>query len=105
MNTAFCCCSYADGRAETRTERDRWAGVLRAGGDPIATRKGATAAVPSSDPAVTRVVVTKAAQVGYTESLGNIIGFHIDQDPGADPGGAADRRNGRNLVGNRALAP
>jgi phage terminase large subunit GpA-like protein len=25
--------------------------------------------------------VTKAAQVGCTESLGNIIGFHIDQDP------------------------
>ena len=34
-----------------------------------------------SDPAVTRVVVAKAAQVGYTETLGNIIGFHIDQDP------------------------
>ena len=34
-----------------------------------------------SDPAVTRVVVAKGSQVGYTECLGNIIGFHIDQDP------------------------
>jgi phage terminase large subunit GpA-like protein len=34
-----------------------------------------------SDPAVTRVVVAKAAQVAYTECLGNIIGYHIDQDP------------------------
>jgi phage terminase large subunit GpA-like protein len=34
-----------------------------------------------SDPTVQRVVVAKASQVGYTETLGNIIGFHIDQDP------------------------
>ena len=34
-----------------------------------------------SDPTVTRVVVAKGSQVGYTECLGNIIGFHIDQDP------------------------
>ena len=34
-----------------------------------------------SDPAVIRVVVAKGSQVGYTECLGNIIGFHIDQDP------------------------
>ena len=30
---------------------------------------------------MTRVVVAKGSQVGYTECLGNIIGFHIDQDP------------------------
>ena len=36
-----------------------------------------------SDPTVTRVVVAKGSQVGYTECLGNIIGFHIDQDPAA----------------------
>ena len=34
-----------------------------------------------SDPTVTRVVVAKGSQVGYTECLGDIIGFHIDQDP------------------------
>jgi phage terminase large subunit GpA-like protein len=34
-----------------------------------------------SDPAITRVVVAKASQVGYTETLNNVIGFYIDQDP------------------------
>ena len=37
--------------------------------------------VAISDPTVTRVVVVKGSQVGYTECLGNIIGFHVDQDP------------------------
>lgn len=34
-----------------------------------------------SDPAVTEVVVMKSAQVGYTEVLGNIVGFFMAQDP------------------------
>ncbi|GGC68496.1 phage terminase large subunit family protein [Chelatococcus reniformis] len=33
-----------------------------------------------SDPTVQAVVVPKASQVGWTEILNNIIGFHIDQD-------------------------
>lgn len=32
-------------------------------------------------PEVREVVVMKSAQVGWTESLNNTIGFHIDQDP------------------------
>ena len=34
-----------------------------------------------SDPAVRQVVVMSAAQVGKTEVLLNVIGYHIDQDP------------------------
>ena len=34
-----------------------------------------------NDPNAHRVVVCKAAQVAYTECLGNIIGYYIDQDP------------------------
>jgi phage terminase large subunit GpA-like protein len=34
-----------------------------------------------SDPTVTRVVVAKGSQVGYTEALNNVLGFYIDQDP------------------------
>lgn len=34
-----------------------------------------------TDPATTRVVVAKASQVGYTEGLGNIVGYFVDQDP------------------------
>ncbi len=34
-----------------------------------------------TDPTVTRVVVAKASQVGYTEALNNVVGFYIDQDP------------------------
>lgn len=35
-----------------------------------------------SDPAVQRVVVAKASQIGYTDSvLGNTCGYYIDQDP------------------------
>ena len=34
-----------------------------------------------SDPTVTRVVVAKGSQVGYTECLGNVLGYFIDQDP------------------------
>jgi phage terminase large subunit GpA-like protein len=33
------------------------------------------------DEGVTEVVVMKSAQVGWTESLNNTIGYHIDQDP------------------------
>lgn len=33
-----------------------------------------------SDPAIERVVVMSSAQVGKTEILLNVIGFHIDQD-------------------------
>ncbi|GGC90452.1 terminase [Chelatococcus reniformis] len=34
-----------------------------------------------SDPTVKSIVVPKAAQVGWTEILNNIVGFHIAQDP------------------------
>lgn len=34
-----------------------------------------------SDPAVREVVVMKSAQVGWTEMLLNVIGYHVDQDP------------------------
>lgn len=34
-----------------------------------------------NDPAVEAVVVMKSAQVGWTEILGNVIGFFIDNDP------------------------
>jgi phage terminase large subunit GpA-like protein len=34
-----------------------------------------------SDPTVRQVVVMSAAQVGKTEVLLNMIGFHVDQDP------------------------
>jgi phage terminase large subunit GpA-like protein len=34
-----------------------------------------------SDPAVREVWVQKSAQVGWTEILNNVIGFHVDQDP------------------------
>lgn len=34
-----------------------------------------------SDPRVREIVVMKSAQVGWTEILGNVVGFHIDRDP------------------------
>lgn len=34
-----------------------------------------------SDPAIRTVVVMSSAQVGKTEVLNNLVGFHIDQDP------------------------
>jgi phage terminase large subunit GpA-like protein len=34
-----------------------------------------------SDPAVRQVVVMSVAQVGKTEVLLNMIGFHVDQNP------------------------
>jgi len=34
-----------------------------------------------SDPAVETVVIMSSAQVGKTELVNNIVGFHIDQDP------------------------
>ena len=45
--------------AEARIERDRWARVLRAGGDPIAERKGAAIAVPSFGEVADAVVESK----------------------------------------------
>lgn len=33
------------------------------------------------EPGVRELVVIKSAQVGYTEAINNIIGFHIDQEP------------------------
>jgi integrase len=45
--------------AEARIERDRWAGVLRAGGDPIATRKGEATAVPSFGTMADEVIEAK----------------------------------------------
>lgn len=34
-----------------------------------------------NDPRVREVVVMKSAQVGWTEILGNVVGYHIDRDP------------------------
>ena len=34
-----------------------------------------------SDPAVKEVWVMKSAQIGWTEILGNVVGYHVDQDP------------------------
>lgn len=34
-----------------------------------------------SDPLVTQVVVMKSAQVGWTEIINNVVGYHIHQDP------------------------
>src|ERR1700679_2079980 len=34
-----------------------------------------------SEPGVSKVVVAKGSQVGFTECLNNILGFYIDQDP------------------------
>jgi len=34
-----------------------------------------------SDPSIEDVVVMKSAQVGWTEIIGNVVGYHIDQDP------------------------
>lgn len=36
-----------------------------------------------NDPTVREVVVQKSAQIGWTEILGNVVGFHIDRDPAA----------------------
>jgi len=34
-----------------------------------------------NDPLVREIVVMKSAQVGWTEILGNMVGYHIDRDP------------------------
>lgn len=34
-----------------------------------------------SDPSILEIWVMKSAQVGYTEALNNVVGYHIDQDP------------------------
>lgn len=34
-----------------------------------------------SDPAIERVAVMKAAQVGYSEVILNVLGYYVDQDP------------------------
>ena len=34
-----------------------------------------------SDPAVEQIVIMTGAQVGKTELLNNVVGFHVDQDP------------------------
>lgn len=34
-----------------------------------------------SDPAVKEVWVMKSAQIGWTEILNNVVGYHVDQDP------------------------
>lgn len=34
-----------------------------------------------SDVSISRVVIAKASQVGYTECLGNVVGYFVDQDP------------------------
>ena len=31
-------------------------------------------------PSITRIVVSKAAQVGYTEAINNVLGYFMDQD-------------------------
>jgi phage terminase large subunit GpA-like protein len=34
-----------------------------------------------NDPAIEKIVVAKAAQVAYTETINNVLGYFIDQDP------------------------
>lgn len=34
-----------------------------------------------NDPLTREIVIMKSAQVGYTELIGNVVGFHIDRDP------------------------
>lgn len=34
-----------------------------------------------SDPYLREIWVMKSAQIGWTEILGNVVGFHVDQDP------------------------
>ena len=34
-----------------------------------------------SDPTIQQIVVMKSAQVGWTEIIGNIVGYYVDQDP------------------------
>jgi len=34
-----------------------------------------------NDPGIERIIVPKAAQVAYTESVNNVVGYFIDQDP------------------------
>lgn len=34
-----------------------------------------------SDPLIERVVVMKSAQIGWTQLIGNIVGYFVDQDP------------------------
>lgn len=34
-----------------------------------------------TDPTIREIWVMKSAQIGWTEILGNVIGFHVDQDP------------------------
>jgi len=34
-----------------------------------------------SDPMIREIVVMKSAQIGWTEILGNVVGFHVDRDP------------------------
>lgn len=34
-----------------------------------------------SDPLIQQIVVMKSAQVGWTEIIGNIVGYYVDQDP------------------------
>jgi phage terminase large subunit GpA-like protein len=36
-----------------------------------------------TDARVREVVVMKSAQIGWTEILGNVVGFHVDRDPAA----------------------
>ena len=51
-----------------------------------------------SDPTVRQVVVMSAAQVGKTEVLLNMIGFHVDQDPAPIPGRATDAEYGTGVL-------
>ena len=59
--------------AESSAEPGQW---ITARNEPM---RGVMDAV--SDPTITTVVVMSSAQVGKTETLSNIVGFHVDQDP------------------------
>src|SRR5262249_46497981 len=59
--------------AEASAEPGRWRT------DPVPYMRGIMDAI--NDPAIARVVVPKAAQVAYTETLNNVVGYFIDQDP------------------------
>lgn len=59
--------------SESSAEPGRW------NTERAAYQRGIMDAV--SDPEVRRVVVMKSAQVGWTEIVGNVVGYHIHQDP------------------------
>lgn len=68
---------WADRERRLSTESSAEPGQWRTDRAPF--QRGIMDAV--SDPSVKQVVCMKSAQVGWTEIVNNVIGFHVDQDP------------------------